>query len=261
MDPEGKSALVTGAGSGIGLALSAALAERGARIAALDVDPAGLEAARGAAAEAGGEAASIEVDVSRRDELADAFAQAEDRLDGLDIVCNNAGVNTGRPRFPDAPPERWRRTLAIDLEAVVAGTQLAVEALRRRGAGVIVNTASLAAVTPFPADPIYGAAKAGVVGLTQSLAFLDQEGIRVVCICPGVVDTPLLKRRDLSADEEEVLRSIPLLRAAEVAEQVVKLIEDDATHAVALGLLPGRPARVIEPPLRFEDDPTEAFRS
>ncbi len=261
MEPKGRVALITGAGSGIGLATAVALARRGAKVVAVDLDAGGLKALRDAVSGVGGEALPVQTDVTRWDELASAFAKGEERFGGIDIVYNNAGVNTGRPRFPDAVRERWERTIAIDLWAVLAGTQLAVAALRRRGGGVIINTASLAAITPFPADPAYAAAKGGVVALTRSLAFLQEDKIRVVCVCPGMVDTPLLKKRELTADEEDLVRTVLLLRPEEVAGHVVSIIEDDTLHAAVLGLLPGRPPKLIPPQIRFPDDPTEVLKS
>jgi NAD(P)-dependent dehydrogenase (short-subunit alcohol dehydrogenase family) len=261
MNPADKVALVTGAGSGIGFALSLALAGRGSQVVALDLDPDGLERLEAESSERDSAPLTIATDVTRWDELAAAFERSEERFGGVDIVCNVAGVNTGRPRFPDAERARWERTLAIDLWAVLAGTQLGAQMLRRRGGGVIANIGSLGGITPFPADPVYAAAKGGVVALTQSLGFLEEDNIRVVCLCPGMVDTPLLKKRQLTAAEERIVRSIPLLRADDVADSVVDVIENDALHAVTLGLLPERPAKVIPPPLRFRDDPSEAFKS
>jgi NAD(P)-dependent dehydrogenase (short-subunit alcohol dehydrogenase family) len=261
MDPRGRVALVTGAGSGIGFATCVALARRGASVAALDVDAAGLESLSAVFEEQGGELLPLRADVTRWEELAAAFTDAERHLGGLDVVCNNAGVNTGRPRFPFAARERWERTIAIDLWAVMAGVQLAVEAMRGRGGGVVVSTGSLAALTPFPADPAYAAAKAAVVALTRSLGFLEDEGIRAVCLCPGMVDTPLLTKRDLTRDETELVRSVPLLRAEEVADEVVRVVEDQSLHAVVLGLLPGRPPKVIPAQLSLPDDPTAGLES
>jgi NAD(P)-dependent dehydrogenase (short-subunit alcohol dehydrogenase family) len=261
MNPAGKVALVTGAGSGIGSATSVALAQCGARVVAVDVDPDGLERLRAEIAERAAAPLAVAADVTNWAQLSAAFGRAEAEFGGVDVVCNVAGVNTGRPRYPDAQRERWERTLAIDLWAVMACTQLGVRLLRRRGGGVVVNIGSLGGLAPFPADPPYAAAKAGVVALTHSLSFLNDDGIRVVCLCPGMVDTPLLKKRQLTPDEERIVRSMPLLAADDVARSVLDAIEDDALHAVTLGLLPGRPAKVIDPPVRFRDDPSEALQS
>jgi 3-oxoacyl-[acyl-carrier protein] reductase len=261
MNPAGKAALVTGAGSGIGAAISVALAARGAQVVAVDLDPDGLARLQGVLRRHDPSLLAVTADVADWDQMSAAFAQAEEQLGGLDIVCNVAGVNTGRPRFPDCERARWERTLTIDLWAVLAGTQLGVQLLRRRGGGVIVNIGSLGGLGPFPADPPYAAAKAGVAALTHSLGFLKDDDIRTVCLCPGMVDTPLLEKRQLTPEEEKVVRSMPLLEADDVARSVIDAIEDDSLHAVTLGLLPGRPAKVIEPPIRFRDDPSQALES
>ncbi len=126
---------------------------------------------------------------------------------------------------------------------------------------MIVNTGSLAAVTGFPADPVYAASKAGIVNLTRSLGFLKAESIRVVCVCPGVVDTPLLRKRDLSPADAAVLRAIPLLEPQQVANAVVDVVRDESLTAAVLGLLPGRPPRLIPTQLSFENDPTLGMES
>jgi NAD(P)-dependent dehydrogenase (short-subunit alcohol dehydrogenase family) len=261
MNPSGRVALVTGAGSGIGFATAVTLAGRGAQVVAVDLDRDSLERLRVAVPEPASPPLPVAADVSDWDQLSGAFLRAEEELGGLDVVCNVAGVNTGRPRYPDAERPRWERTLAIDLWAVVAGTQLGVRLLRRRGGGIVVNIASLGGLAPFPADPPYAAAKAGVVALTHSLGFLKDDDIRVACLCPGMVDTPLLGKRQLTPEEERLVRSMPLLEADDVARSILDVIEDDALHAVTLGLLPGRPAKVIDPPVMFRDDPSEALQS
>src|SRR3970282_2483919 len=106
-------------------------------------------------------------------------AFAERTYGGLDILHNNAGITTPPPRFPDAPPERWERTVAVDVWSVIAGTQAAVPALRRRGGGVIISTASMAGVIQYQPDPIYAAAQHGVVGMNRALVFL-RDGANIL---------------------------------------------------------------------------------
>ena len=174
-----------------------------------------------------------------------AFAEA---FGGLDILHNNAGIITGRPRFPDTEPERWSRVLDINLRGVILGTQYGIRAMRRRGGGVIINTASMAGIGwGFPPDPVYAASKGGVVLFTASLAPLkDELNIRVNCVCPGVVDTPMTQRSfaDAPAEEDEAserLRLLPLIQPEEVADAVVQLIQDDSLAGRAIWIRNGMP--------------------
>ncbi|HXF51496.1 MAG TPA: SDR family NAD(P)-dependent oxidoreductase, partial [Dehalococcoidia bacterium] len=120
MDPKGKVAIVTGGSSGIGRATAIALAEAGASVVIADIDEAGgLETVR-LINERGGNAAFVRTDVTRREDLQRMVAFAEETFGGVDILHNNAGIVTRRPRFPDTPPENWELTLAINLWAVIA---------------------------------------------------------------------------------------------------------------------------------------------
>lgn len=264
MDPKGKVALVTGGGSGIGRATAVALAAAGASVVIADVDEAGgRETVRLIVAD-GGKAAFVRTDVTKRDNLERMVSFAEETFGGLDIVHNNAGVGTPRPRFPDATPEAWDRTLMIDLWAVVAGTQAAVPALKRRGGGVIVNTASVAGLIAYIPDPIYAAAKHGVVGFSRSLTYLQPEAnIRVNCVCPGVVNTPMVTREmgqltpAEQAQREAFLKSMPMMPPEDIANAVLELVRDDSLNGVAMAVTFGRPPRLVDQPFRFRSDPAQ----
>jgi NAD(P)-dependent dehydrogenase (short-subunit alcohol dehydrogenase family) len=264
MDPNGKVALITGAGSGIGRATALALATEGASIVVADInDNGGAETVR-SIENAGGKAAFVHVDVTKKDDVERMVSFAEETFGGLDIVHNNAGIGTPQPRFPAASQDLWERTLTVDLWAVIAAVQAAVPAMRRRGEGVIVNTASLAGLIAHLPDPVYSAAKHGVVGLTRSLAFLKEEAnIRVNCVCPGVVDTPMVRgvAGVLSGAElkqrEAFLATMPLIRPEEIAEAVLEFVHDDSLTGQAMAVTHGPRRRLIDPPIRFRDDPSQ----
>lgn len=268
MDPKGKVALITGGGSGIGRATAVALANAGASVVIADVFEDGGNETVSMIKDNGGEAAFVRTDVTSRDDLENMVAFTEKTFGGLDIAYNNAGVGTPQPRFPDAKPTDWERTLFIDLWAVAAGIQAEVPAMRKSGGGVIVSTASVAGLIGYMPDPIYAAAKHGVVGLTRSLTYLLPEAnIRVNCVCPGVVDTPMVHRiredLDPKAREqiEQMLSAMPLMTPETIADAVMDLIQNDDHNGVAMAVTYGRPPRIIEAPLRFRSDPAQARNS
>ncbi len=265
MDPNGKTALITGGGSGIGRATSLALAGAGASIVVADIDAAGGEETVALIESAGGQAAFVQTDVTSREDLERMVSFAERRFGGLDILHNNAGIGTPQPRFPAAPADLWEKTMTVDIWSVIAGTQAAVPALTRRGGGVIVNTASMAGVIPFLPDPIYAAAKHAVVGFSRALAFLrDEANIRVNCICPGVVDTPMVRRQmpGFSSEERErrdaMLAQMPMIKPEEIADAVLEFVRDDSLNGEAMGVMYGRPRKLIPPAVRFSRDPAQS---
>jgi NAD(P)-dependent dehydrogenase (short-subunit alcohol dehydrogenase family) len=256
MQVNGKVAIITGAGSGIGRATAALLAREGASIVVADMNDAGAAETVSAIEAAGGKAAAVHVDVTKAADLDAMFAFAEKTYGGFDILYNNAGITTGNPRWPDCPEDQWRRTVEVDLNAVIEGTRKAIPLLKARGGGVIIHTASLAGLFGFQADPVYSAAKHGVVGLTRALVYLKPEAnIRVNCVCPAVVNTPLVTSGITSltgAAREEAERRIkmmPMLAPEEIAGAVWDLIRDDEATGIAMGVTLGDTRRVVDPPI------------
>lgn len=255
MDPNGKVALVTGAASGVGRATTLLLASRGAKVVVADVDDQGARETVELTRQAGGEADFVRTNVTIWEDLEKAVAFAEARFGGLDILHNNAGVLTGA-RYPEASRDRWERTLAINLWSVIAGTQIAIPALMRRGGGAIVTTASVAGFVRYDDDPVYAATKHGIVGLTRSLVLLHKTAnIRVNCVCPGGIDTPLVKA-DMSQMTEEELRArerllerFPLMPPSEVAEMVLRFIDDDSLAGEAVHVMANRQPTFVAPPI------------
>jgi NAD(P)-dependent dehydrogenase (short-subunit alcohol dehydrogenase family) len=234
---EGRRALVTGSGSGIGLAIVRALAREGARIAVTDLDP---EAAAAAAAELGAQARAFRLDVTDAEETREVFGSAEDWLGGLDLVVANAGISTMN-RVIDLSEEEWDANMAVNAKGVFLTDREAVRRYLASGTeGVIVNTASLAGKIGAPLLAHYSASKFAVVGFTQALAKeVAEHGIRVNAVCPGFVRTSMQEReiawegelRGMTPEavREEYVSLTPLGRIEEpedISEVVVFLASD-----------------------------------
>lgn len=249
MDVKGKAAVITGGASGIGRATAELLARKGASVVIADlVEEQGAETAKAIEA-AGGHAAFIKTDVTDEDDSRRMLEHAVKRFGGLDILYNNAGIAIGLPGYPLAEVKRWRRVLDIDLQAVILGCHLAAPLMDPKG-GVIINTASMAGLYPYKEDPVYGAAKAGVVNFTYSLApWAAKRNIRVNCVCPGVVDTPLVRRGLEAAKRDGHTAGIPakILQPIQIAEAVLNLIENDNLFGRALEVRPTG-SRLVETP-------------
>jgi 3-hydroxybutyrate dehydrogenase len=189
----GKTALVTGSTSGIGLGIAVALARAGSRVVLNgfgDATPA-LESVRAAGVEAWHHPA----DLSRPDEIAALMQFAADVAGGVDILVNNAGIQFVSP-VEDFPPEKWDAILAINLSAAFHTTRLALPTMRRRNWGRIVNLASVHGLVASANKSAYVAAKHGLVGLTKAVA-LETATTPITCnaICPGWVRTPLVEQQ------------------------------------------------------------------
>jgi len=184
----GRTAVVTGAGRGIGAATAAALARAGARVVVGDLD---LAVAETTARDIGEAATALPVDVADRVGFTAFLDEAESRLGPLDVLVNNAGIMP-LSRIEDEPDATTARILAVNLHAVIHGSREAVVRMRPRGRGHIVNMASVAAKAPGPGAATYAASKSGVVAFSGALrAELRGSGVQVSCVLPGLVATEL----------------------------------------------------------------------
>jgi len=238
MDIRGKVAVVTGAGSGIGQATASRLARAGAAVVVADVDDHGADETLERIERHGGTAVAVHADVTDAADAQRMLDTATTRFGGLDILHNNAGVTTGTPDFGAATAAQWQRVLDVNLRAIILGTHLALPLLRRRGGGVIVHTSSMAAFVGFPPDPVYAATKAAVVLFTHSLGPLRAEGIRVNCVCPGLVNTPML-RRSAGTEPPAWLDTVKMLEPDEIADGVIELITNDTLAGRVMRIMPG----------------------
>jgi NAD(P)-dependent dehydrogenase (short-subunit alcohol dehydrogenase family) len=227
----GKVALVTGAAGGLGRATAQAIAAEGAVVVAADID---AEGARAVAAETGGHA--VACDVADLAANRAAVALAVERCGGLDLVHLNAGVGTGCGVGDDFDLALYRRAMGANLDGVVFGLHAALPALRARGGGAIVATASLAGLTGVAYDPLYSANKHAVVGLVRSLGPpLAEEGIRLNAVCPGYSGSAIIEPlREMLAKS-----GIAIIPAERVAAVIVDLFAGD-TAGECVVIQPGR---------------------
>ena len=228
---DGRTAFVTGAGRGIGLAITARLLADGARVVMVDRDAAAVE---GAAKRLGGAARAIVADVTRTADVNAAVTAAHDWHGRLDVVVNNAGI-TGRS-FPtwELTDDDWHQVLAVDLTSVFLVCRAAVKLMRERRRGRIINIASIAGKEGNPTLVPYSTAKAGVIGLTKALAKeVATDGILVNAVAPAVIGTDMLQQMEKST-VDMLIAKIPMGRVGkpeEVAALVAWLASDECSFS------------------------------
>jgi NAD(P)-dependent dehydrogenase (short-subunit alcohol dehydrogenase family) len=241
----GRVAVVTGAGSGIGRALSRELARRGLRLALVDVDEAALRAARDELAPLGAEVLTFDADVSVRGQVAAVRRQVEATFGHADLLFNNAGIFTAAEPVWRKDLVRWRRLLDINYWGAVYGIQEFVPGFIERGEGHVVNTASMSGLSIVPGLGDYAPAKHALVAMSEILrADLDAAGhsrIGVTLLCPAIVDTPMGRRAaSITADAP---RPGDMLAADDVAAAAMEGIEAGRLYVTPT---PGSKKRVID---------------
>jgi NAD(P)-dependent dehydrogenase (short-subunit alcohol dehydrogenase family) len=234
MKLQDRVAIVTGAARGIGAAIAERLAQDGAFVAVADVDEPTAEAEVNHISAAGGKAFAVHADVS---DPVSARAMAEavaGRAGRIDILVNNAGIGGMAAPVAEYPETEWRRVLAVDLDGVFYCTRAVLPYMLERGAGRIVNIASIAGKEGNPNMPAYSTAKAGVIGFTKALGKeLATTGVLVNCVTPAVVETEILKQLTDEAVRYMVSK-IPMARTGlpeEVAALVAWLCSDECSFS------------------------------
>jgi NAD(P)-dependent dehydrogenase (short-subunit alcohol dehydrogenase family) len=233
---ENKSALITGAGSGIGRETTLLFSREGARVVVVDInDQAGQETVSMTKAQ-GGQATFVHADVSKAADCQNMVRVAEETYGQLNILFNNAGISHTRDDDAITTEEDvWDITMAINLKGVFLGCKYGIPALRRAGGGSVINTASFVALLGAATPQIaYTASKGGVLSMTRELAVIHaRENIRVNALCPGPLHTELLmKYLDTKTKKQRRLVHIPIGRfgeAKEIAQAVLFLASDESS--------------------------------
>ncbi len=235
---EGKVTLITGAAGGIGRATSLLSAEEGAKLIVSDVVEEGVQETAELVKKAGGEVIAITADLTKGGDITAMIEKAVATYGRLDSAFNNAGVTGGQVgqggRFTaDWDEDAFDRIVSINLKGTWLCMKAEIQQMMKQGSGSIVNTASLAGITGFPTTTGYAASKHAIIGMTKTAALEYAPDIRINALCPGYVDTNMLKDT-MSRRGEMILQQIPFKRLAdpkEMAEMVVWLMSDRSSYA------------------------------
>lgn len=232
---EGKTAFITGAGSGLGREAAELFAEEGATIVAADVDLEGAEETIDRVESAGREGTALELDVRDADAVHAAVDETVEEY-GLDVMLNNAGISHERARVEEIDEDERDRVIDVNVKGVWNGCHAVIPHFKEQGSGAIVNTASLAGVIGAPQLGAYSLTKGAVVNFTRTVAAeVGPSGVRANAVCPGVTDTAMPRKNrtesEWEATKEEMARHYPLKRLGEpedIANAMLFLASDEA---------------------------------
>ncbi|HSD52460.1 MAG TPA: SDR family NAD(P)-dependent oxidoreductase [Candidatus Methylomirabilis sp.] len=243
MDFKGKVALVAGGGSGIGRATSEIFAERGGAVVVADINQVAAKATAEQIARTGRKAEACACDITRRDQVQGAVEMARRTFGRLDVLVNCAGILKAN-LLEETPEEEWNEVLQVNLTGAFLLTKAAMATMRQQGGGSIVHIASRMAIRVKEGHGAYAASKAGILQLTQMAALEGApHGIRVNCVCPGFIDTPMVRgsgsRADVEAQFAGWAKVCPLGRAGrpeEIARAMLFLASDEASFITGMAL-------------------------
>ncbi|HZQ36047.1 MAG TPA: SDR family NAD(P)-dependent oxidoreductase [Dehalococcoidia bacterium] len=240
---DGKIAVITGAGSGMGRATARLFAAEGAKLVLADVNAAGgEETAAGISAE-GGEAIFQRTDVSDERAVQALIDRAVTTHGRLDVLFNNAGIEGPSARLTEQSLDEFQRVIAVNLTGVFLGMKYALPVMAQQNGGSVISTASVAGLVGWHGAAAYSASKAGVVNLTRTAALENARyNVRVNCICPGVINTAMVERitGGTEAARERLRRMQPLPRVGEaedVARMALFLASDEATFVTGAAMV------------------------
>lgn len=241
---DGKVALITGAGSGMGRATALLFADEGAKVAVADYAPIGGQETVGMIKEVGGEAFFIETDVSKADDAKRMVGITVQTYGRIDVLYNNAGTSQGMVLTAETTEEDWDRVIDVNLKGVFLGSKYVIPVMLDQSGGVIINTASVVGLLASAGLSAYCASKAGVILLTKTMALeYARRNIRVNCICPGAIETPMTAPMipvDPEARPAAMLAQSPMGRMGqpkEIAKAALYLASDDSTFVTGTTLI------------------------
>ena len=230
-----KVTLITGGGSGIGRATCLLFAKEGATVSVADYDKEGGQETVQQIQTGGGSASFIQADVSQSADVQRMISATIETYGRIDVLFNNAGIEGPSAKLANYPEDAWEKVIGIDLTSVYLGMKYVIPHMVEQGGGVILSTASVAGLVGFPGSGAYAAAKAGVINMTRMVALeYANKNIRVNCICPGIIATPMAERVIGERPEEQVVRMEPIGRlgkAEDIANAALFLASDESSFA------------------------------